>query len=440
MNLMSTWLNKAPNHWTRGRIKSLIRQSANGVWGEEPIGDSSDIACVRAADFDRKTNRVKAENLPKRKIDSSTLQKHVLKQGDVVLEKSGGGEKQPVGAAVLYDLEEPAVCTNFCMRISPMKNIDAKFLLYVFVTTYSQGITQSSIKQTTGIQNLDTSAFFSSPWAYPGIEEQRRISKFLDTETSHIDSIISARRKQRLHLGQRAISRAYYAIKGENEPGQRNPSGLEWLGSIPASWPIRSVASQFEVQLGKMLNSERAAGGNLRPYLRNTNVQWDRIDTEDLLEMDFPPSEGKRYQVIQGDLLICEGGQPGRAAIWDGRIEEIYYQKALHRARPRSESRARWLYYCLRAAAALDVFTSEGNSSTISHLTGEQLAGHRFPFPESEVQDRIIVKLDETASQENRLINYLDSQLDLLSERRQALITAAVTGQLDVTTARSGVR
>lgn len=219
-------------------------------------------------------------------------------------------------------------------------------------------------------------------------------------------------------------------------PGGRKYSGLRWLGDVPRDWPILSVSSQFEVLLGKMLNQERVRGEHLRPYLRNTNVQWDQISTEDLLEMDFPPQERSRYEVQVGDLLICEGGQPGRSAIWDGRVGEIYYQKALHRARSRGRSSVRWLFYCLRAATALDVFTVEGNSTTIGHLTGEQLRAHRFPFPDRYIQDHLVHRLDAAGTTARRAQSAVKTQVDLLAERRQALITAAVTGQIDVTTVR----
>jgi type I restriction enzyme S subunit len=199
---------------------------------------------------------------------------------------------------------------------------------------------------------------------------------------------------------------------------------------------LAAVTHKFQVELGKMLNAERAAGPEQRPYLRNVNVQWDRIDTDDLLEMDFPPSEHSRYSLRAGDLLICEGGEPGRAAIWHGSPEPMYYQKALHRARPTSDALPRWLYYCLRAATSLNVFAVEGNLTTIAHLTGEQLRAHRFPFPPRQTQERLIAELDDRTRATDATVSAMNTQIELLSERRQALITAAVTGQLDFTTAR----
>ncbi|MEV5371429.1 restriction endonuclease subunit S [Streptomyces albogriseolus] len=269
----------------------------------------------------------------------------------------------------------------------------------------------------------------------PPMEEQRRIADFLDAETTRIDDLTRARHRQLTLLTARFLTSVFNAVRGTTEPGPRKPSGLDWLGTVPSSWPILPVSYEFEVLLGKMLNQERVQGEHLAQYLRNTNVQWDRINTNDLLLMDFPPEERARYSLKTGDLLVCEGGEPGRAAIWDGRIGEMYYQKALHRVRARGYSSPRWLFYCLRAATAQNVFAIEGNTTTIAHLTGEQLRAHRFPFPEREAQDRLTAKLDADSRLLEQLAELLSRQLKVLAERRQALITAAVTGQFDVSTA-----
>ncbi|MFK4146610.1 hypothetical protein [Streptomyces sp. NPDC004065] len=185
-----------------------------------------------------------------------------------------------------------------------------------------------------------------------------------------------------------------------------------------------------------MLNQDRAQGTHLRPYLRVANVQWDQIDTTELAYMDFPPEEQDRYRLRPGDLLVNEGGSwPGRAAVWNGEVPEIYYQKALHRIRARGQERTRWLYYCLVAAERMKVFQVQGNTSTMTHLTREQLRPQRFPVPDVVTQSRLIAELDGAAQRDSAMQRLLSRQLDLLAERRQALITAAVTGQFDVTTA-----
>ncbi|MFI9208542.1 restriction endonuclease subunit S [Streptomyces sp. NPDC053253] len=271
----------------------------------------------------------------------------------------------------------------------------------------------------------------------PSVDEQRRIADFLDAEVAQIDGLVKLRERQLDLLAEAGVSRVFAAIRGENVPGVRKDSGLLWLGDVPKEWPVAAVAHFFDVDLGKMLNPERARGVHMRPYLRVANVQWGEVSTDDLVQMDFPPEERRRYGLQQGDLLVCEGGSwPGRAAIWDGAIQEIYYQKALHRLRPRGNSLTGWLYYCLMAAERLNVFAAQGNTSTMTHLTREQLRPQRFPFPDVEVQRRTVAELDSAARADSELRRVLTRQLASLAERRQALITAAVTGQLDVTSAR----
>lgn len=288
---------------------------------------------------------------------------------------------------------------------------------------------------------------FDLPWEVfqriyawiPAPEEQWRIADFLDDRVTRIDQIITARQGQVALLEATAARMSYEAVTGAKVPGQRRSTDLAWLGDVPSEWPLLTVASQFQVDLGKMLDEKRQTGGHVIPYLRNTNVQWDMIDTDDLKAMDIALEERSRYTVKPGDLLICEGGQPGRGAIWTGSLSPLGYQKALHRARTRGRSRPTWLLECLRTAVSLNVFAIENEQTTIGHLTNEQLRSLRFPFPDTEVQDRLLVDVAQTRKQVVQAVEALRRSSALLAEYKQALITAAVTGELDVTTAGSGI-
>ncbi|MEK6323452.1 MAG: restriction endonuclease subunit S [Acidobacteriota bacterium] len=151
------------------------------------------------------------------------------------------------------------------------------------------------------------------------------------------------------------------------------------IGLLPETWPVQRLGDVFETQLGKML-SQKAHGGNApKPYVRNKNVQWGSIDTSDMLEMDFSEREKVKFQLRRGDLLVCEGGVPGRSAIWNGAIKECYYQKALHRLRPRSGSMInQFMLHWLRFAFDLqNLYGVAGASSTIAHLPEAQLKALR---------------------------------------------------------------
>jgi type I restriction enzyme, S subunit len=206
-------------------------------------------------------------------------------------------------------------------------------------------------------------------------------------------------------------------------------SGLSWVAQVPEHWVVPAVGYRYEVLLGKMLDEKKITGKHLAPYLRNIDVQWDRIDTENLPQMDFHGDDLARYRLVSGDLLVCEGGDVGRAAVWRGQLNECYYQKALHRLRPWDARRdnPRFFLYVLRVASALGVFSVASGKSTIAHLTAESLRGHRFAFPPFEEQKAIVGFLDYETTKIDKLMSEQQRLIDLLKEKRQAVISNAVT-------------
>ncbi len=182
------WLGEVPEHWEVARLKWSAPGTVNGVWGEEADGEN-DIACVRVADFDRRSFRVDFSDPTMRAVSASQRSGRELRPGDLLLEKSGGGEKQMVGCVVLYDHDEPAVSSNFVARISLADGADSGFWTYMHAALYSGKLNYPAIKQTTGIQNLDSNAYFNTPTPFPPLEEQRAIAAFLDRETQRVDSL-----------------------------------------------------------------------------------------------------------------------------------------------------------------------------------------------------------------------------------------------------------
>jgi type I restriction enzyme S subunit len=212
-------------------------------------------------------------------------------------------------------------------------------------------------------------------------------------------------------------------------------SGVEWLGEVPEHWDVAAVGHKYSVQLGKMLDSAQQTGDHSKPYLRVADVQWDSINTNDLPEMDFPPHSQERYLLKAGDLLVNEGGSyVGRAAIWEEAIEECYYQKALHRLRAYQEVRdsTHFMYWLMEYATKTGVFIAGGNQTTIDHLTAEQLRKYRFGFPSLEEQFQIADYVRLATGKLLNLTKDAENLVKILQERRSALISAAVTGQIDV--------
>jgi type I restriction enzyme S subunit len=149
--------------------------------------------------------------------------------------------------------------------------------------------------------------------------------------------------------------------------------------------------------------------------------------------MDFKGDDLERYGLKKGDLLVCEGGDVGRAAIWDAPFDECYYQKALHRIRPADPNRdsPRFLCSIFRAANSLGVFSNSGGKSTIAHLTAEDLRRYRLPFPPTSEQTRIAEFLDRGTGKIDGLVAEQQRLMELLKEKRQAVISHAVTKGLN---------
>jgi type I restriction enzyme S subunit len=209
-------------------------------------------------------------------------------------------------------------------------------------------------------------------------------------------------------------------------------SGVSWLGKVPSHWAVAALRHRYSQCLGKTLDSKRIRGADPVPYLRNIDVQWDHINTYDLPVMDIAAGEYSRYLVQPGDLLVCEGGDVGRAAMWKGSLSLCGYQKALHRLRPlaKESDNPRFLMFVLIAASAAGAF-QDGHESTIAHLTGDKLRAHRFPFPSAIEQAAIVQFLDHADRLIRRNVGAKRRLIKLLEEQKQAIVQRAVTRGLD---------
>lgn len=177
---------------------------------------------------------------------------------------------------------------------------------------------------------------------------------------------------------------------------------------IPETWAWVSVRGVAESRLGKMLDKSKNTG-EPRRYLRNVNVRWFDFDLSDVLEMRFEDAELPKFALRAGDVLICEGGEPGRAAVWDEREDEIYFQKALHRVRFLDVVDGRYFVKALRASADEGRLAEFFTGTTFKHFTGTALKAYVFPLPPLAEQHRIVAKVDALMVLCDRLEDGLDS-------------------------------
>ena len=195
---------------------------------------------------------------------------------------------------------------------------------------------------------------------------------------------------------------------------------------LPASWVWVNVGAVAVARLGKMLDKAKNKG-TPRRYLRNINVRWFDFDLSNILEMRFEDSELPEFALRCGDVLVCEGGEPGRAAVWDGRRNDIYFQKAIHRIRFVNIVYSRFFVKALRASAddgrLVEYFTGTG----IKHFTGKGLAAYLFPLPPLTEQHRIVAKVDELMA----LCDGLETSLTIGDDTRCRLLEALLIEALE---------
>lgn len=157
------------------------------------------------------------------------------------------------------------------------------------------------------------------------------------------------------------------------------------MGVIPEDWTVTTVGREFSIQLGKMLDSEKNVGVP-KPYLGNRAVQWGSIDLDALGLLKMTPSDLQRYRLQEGDLLVCEGGEIGRAAIWRQPIPECYYQKALHRLRPIRGYNVIFMLSVLHRWASTGFLLDFVTQTSIAHLPKEKFEKVPLPLPPTRTE------------------------------------------------------
>ena len=219
-------------------------------------------------------------------------------------------------------------------------------------------------------------------------------------------------------------------------------SRIDWVDRIPSHWNESCLKHYYDIRLGKMLQPKPTSAADIEvSYLRAANVRWGSVDIDDLPTMWATPDELPRFSVRQGDLLVCEGGEVGRASILGGVEYPCIIQNALHRIRSTERSDTHYLKYLIRHIADSGWFSILCNKATIAHLTGEKLASIGLPLAPIDEQQAIVRFLDHKTAQIDALIAKKEALLQKLAEKRTTLISHAVTKGFDpaVPLKRSGV-
>lgn len=199
---------------------------------------------------------------------------------------------------------------------------------------------------------------------------------------------------------------------------------LTEVGVIPEEWGVSTVGREFSVQLGKMLDADKNFG-IAKPYLGNKAVQWDQIDLVNLPTVPLSPRDLEKFRLEKGDLLVCEGGEVGRAAIWDAPMDECYYQKALHRLRPLREFDPRLMVAILRRWSQRGMFANYVTQTSIAHLPRDKFIEVPIPRPPLLEQRAIAAALSDV----DALLDGLERLVAKKRNLKEAAMQQLLTGQ-----------
>jgi type I restriction enzyme S subunit len=273
----------------------------------------------------------------------------------------------------------------------------------------------------------------------PPLPEQRRIAEMLDTVDAAIQQTEALIAK--LKLMKAGLLHDLLTL-GLDEHGQlRDPIAHPEqfkdspLGRIPREWDVKPVGEVFDMQLGKMLSKAAKTGHNPFPYLANRNVQWDYVDLTDLEWMDFNEAEREKFSLLPDDLLVCEGGDVGRTAMWRGEQQECFFQKAIHRLRPKDSSLVlpSYMLRFMRFAVYHGFLVSLSSQTSITHLTREKFALLPLPLPQMQEQKAIAAALDAHDAR----IRAEEAYGDKLKHLKKGLMRDLLTGRVRVQAAEA---
>lgn len=361
---------------------------------------------VESIDKDRRFRRDKFAH-----IDDAchrALSRSQLRAGDILFSIAGA-----LGRVAEVRDEILAANTNQALAIIRLKRnvgVSTKFLIYALSST---ALAQKIERDRGGVaqQNLSLSQIKNFAVPLPPLPEQKRIVAILDEAFAGIATAVANTEKN--------LANARELFESYLNTVFNNPSeGLE----------VKRLTDVADHCLGKMLDKTKNKG-MLRPYLRNINVRWFQIDTSDMLQMRIEDHEVTRYSVERGDLLICEGGYPGRAAIWD-RNEPEFFQKALHRVRCSDSRYNRWILYYLYFQDSIGELRKLFTGAGIQHPTGKVLANLELSWPPAGQLDSLLAGISVLHEEVTRLEVVYAQKLAALESLKQSLLQKAFSGEL----------
>lgn len=414
-------------------LKRLFASIEGGAWGSEPDEGDITLPCIRGTDFDYAHLRAELTRAPLRGFSRDEVAKRSATRGDLIVEKSGGGENQPVGRVVLHDLPVRVMPTNFAGRLRTNADVDPRFACYLLASLYTDGRTRSAIKQTTGIQNLDLEALMRNRVGCPPPAQQRAIADYLDAETARIDAL-SAKRRRMIELLSGRLSSAIETATLGSPPLASTRS--RWHPQVGRGREIRRI-KYVVTRVGSGKTPSGGAESYVEegiPLLRSQNVMDGVLDLAEVARIPQDvDADMASTRVHAGDVLLnITGASLGRCAVAPLTLGRANVNQHVCIIRPMPDLDGQLLHFLIRSCAVQDQIFSFQVGGNRDGLNFEQVRELEIVLPSRDGRTALVEALSAVEGRHRDAGVALQRQIDLLVEHRQTLITAAVTGELDI--------
>ncbi|TWT71516.1 restriction endonuclease subunit S [Crateriforma conspicua] len=427
----AAWSTGSPNDWKVDRLKDCLDSIVGGDWGDEPGSDvdGRDLVVLRVADFEQ--GSVKTEDLTVRAIKQSKIPHRLVTPRSLLIEKSGGGEKQWVGRVVYPgELSFESICSNFIAKVELSRKYDARFFNYLFSTLYDSEANRPHVRQTTGIQNLAVEHYLNTKVSLPLLPEQQRIADYLDASCEAIDRAVETKQKQLDTLDALRKSIIQKAVTQGLDPNvPMKDSGVEWLGPIPKHWSAKKLKRVFaEVDYGISESTEQE--GNFA-ILKMGNIVDGEIAFTKIEYVDEVP---ERLVLQTDDLLFNRTNsldQVAKVAVFRGsKADRVSLASYLVRLRTTHHNHPQYVNYLVNSERFLGLARKMAIPSVQqANLNPTRYCRLEVPVPPLDEQEAIARYLDERTKQIASVDGQLRKQIETLNAYRKSLIHECVTGK-----------
>jgi type I restriction enzyme S subunit len=423
------WLGQVPAHWTTARVKDCFR-IVNGATPRSDVPEywDGDVVWVTPADLSGADGWHIASS--QRSLSTAGLEAcaaTIVPPGSIIV-----STRAPIGS---IGIAAVPLCTNQgCRALVPHPGSETRFHAYA-LTAFTPQLNLHG-RGTTFLE-LSGDALGAFPVCAPPPAEQRAIAAFLDRECGKMDALVAEQERLIALLKEKRQAVISHAVtKGLDPTAPMKDSGVAWLGQVPAHWEVKRLKFVATVQTGVAKGRELSGTDVIEvPYLRVANVQDGYIDLDDVASMQIGRDELNRYALQAGDVLMNEGGdfdKLGRGQVWEGQLHPCIHQNHVFAVRPHSVE-PEWLALITTADCGRFFFMSRSKQSTnLASISSSNLMELPLCVPPKAERQTILSALEFTMARLDEMRAESERAIALLKERRAALISAAVTGKIDV--------